>query len=65
MKNPGQKGGGRWTSNKSQIGKIFDCWDVPLLRILRKSGMIDMDVRDGWDIYPAIAHCLEIKQLPF
>ena len=31
--------------------------DVPLLRILRGSGMDDMNVRDGWDITIAVAYC--------
>ena len=31
--------------------------DVPLLRILRGPGMSDKNVRDGWDIHIAVAHC--------
>ena len=35
--------------------------DVPLLRILRESGLDDMNVRDGWDIHIAVAYCWEIS----
>ena len=31
--------------------------DVPLLRILRESGLDDMNVRVGWDIHIAVAYC--------
>ena len=31
--------------------------DVPLLRILRESGMSDMNVKDACDIHPAVAYC--------
>ena len=36
---------------------IFNCWGCALLRILRGSGMIDMNVSDGWHIHIAVAHC--------
>ena len=31
--------------------------DVPLLRILRESGMSGMNVKDACDIHPAVAYC--------
>ena len=35
---------------------IVECWDVPLLRILRESGMSGRTVRDGWAIYHAVTY---------
>ena len=35
---------------------FFDCWDLPLLFTLRESDMGDMNVKDGWGIYLAVAY---------
>ena len=39
--------------------------DVPLLRLLRRSDMSDVNVEDGWGIYTAVTYCLGKKQLHF
>ena len=44
----------KFTSFFSVVG------NVPLLLLLRESGMSDMIVRNGWDIYPAVAYCCGI-----